>query len=60
MASKVIKTVAKSVGVYQMIFQKGVWGYWHLCAWKHSGIKVLLAGEDWHNDPERKDVDWHN
>lgn len=77
MAGKVMKSVAKSVGVYQYPWQeklmkhqddisKGVWGYWHLGAWKHSGIsarhrarvrkEVLLAGEDWPYDPERKEM----
>ncbi|KAJ0082129.1 hypothetical protein Patl1_11778 [Pistacia atlantica] len=44
----------------------GVWGYWHLGAWKPLGIsarsrarlwkEVLPAGEDWHYDPERKEM----
>ncbi|KAL8150083.1 uncharacterized protein LOC141706465 [Apium graveolens] len=77
MASKVMKSVAKSMGVYQYPWQeklmkhqddlsKGVWGYWHLGAWKHCGIsarhrarvrkEVLLAGEDWPYDPEWKEM----
>ncbi|CAM8920359.1 unnamed protein product [Rhodiola kirilowii] len=43
---------------------KGVWGYWELGAWKPLSIsarqrarlrkEVLIAGEDWPYDPERK------
>ncbi|CAK8577363.1 unnamed protein product [Lathyrus sativus] len=45
---------------------KGVWGYWELGAWKPLSIsarhrarlrkEVLLAGEDWTFDPERKEM----
>uniref|UniRef100_A0A2P2J817 Uncharacterized protein MANES_18G126800 n=2 Tax=Rhizophora mucronata TaxID=61149 RepID=A0A2P2J817_RHIMU len=45
---------------------KGVWGYWHLGAWTPLHIsarrrarlrkEVLLAGEDWPYDPERKEM----
>ncbi|KAJ8773072.1 hypothetical protein K2173_028249 [Erythroxylum novogranatense] len=45
---------------------KGVWGYWHLGAWKPLGIsarrrarlrkEVLLAGEGWPYDPARKEM----
>ncbi|KAH7662724.1 hypothetical protein IHE45_14G007300 [Dioscorea alata] len=45
---------------------KGVWGYWHLGAWKPLALsarkrarlrkEVLLAGEDWPYDPARKEI----
>ncbi|KAF9667331.1 hypothetical protein SADUNF_Sadunf15G0011700 [Salix dunnii] len=45
---------------------KGVWGYWNLGAWTPLHIsgrrrarlrkEVLLAGEDWPYDPERKEM----
>ncbi|KVI07754.1 hypothetical protein Ccrd_013881, partial [Cynara cardunculus var. scolymus] len=77
MAGNLIKSVAKAVGEYQYPWRdrltkykdelsKGVWGYWHLGAWKPLGIsarrrarlrkEVLLAGEDWPYDPERKEM----
>ncbi|CAA2961039.1 Hypothetical predicted protein [Olea europaea subsp. europaea] len=51
---------------YKDELSKGVWGYWELGAWKNLGIsarrrarlrkEVLLAGEDWPYDPERKEM----
>ena len=51
---------------YKDELSKGVWGYWELGAWKPLGIsarrrarlrkEVLLAGEDWPYDPERKEM----
>ncbi|KAI5640398.1 hypothetical protein M9H77_00184 [Catharanthus roseus] len=51
---------------YSNELSKGVWGYWELGAWKPLGIsarrrarlrkEVLLAGEDWPYDPERKEM----
>ncbi|GAA0148717.1 hypothetical protein Leryth_003598 [Lithospermum erythrorhizon] len=51
---------------YKGELSKGVWGYWELGAWKPLGIsarerarvrkEVLLAGEDWPYDPERKQM----
>ncbi|KAK1406632.1 hypothetical protein QVD17_42107 [Tagetes erecta] len=51
---------------YKDELSKGVWGYWQLGAWKPLGIsarrrarlrkEVLLAGEDWPYDPERKEM----
>lgn len=51
---------------YKNELSKGVWGYWELGAWKPLGIsarhrarlrkEVLLAGEDWSYDPERKEM----
>jgi len=51
---------------YKDEFAKGVWGYWELGAWKPLSIsarhrarirkEVLLAGEDWTFDPERKEM----
>ncbi|GAB2293952.1 hypothetical protein Dimus_028166 [Dionaea muscipula] len=51
---------------YKNELSKGVWGYWELGAWKPLGIsgrrrarlrkEVLLAGEDWPYDPERKEM----
>ncbi|XP_030460915.1 uncharacterized protein LOC115681195 [Syzygium oleosum] len=51
---------------YSSELSKGVWGYWELGAWKPLGIsarrrarlrkEVLLAGEDWPYDPERKEM----
>lgn len=45
---------------------KGVWGYWHLGAWTPLHIsarrrarlrkEVLLAGQEWPYDPERKEM----
>ncbi|KAM7255515.1 hypothetical protein ACFE04_008413 [Oxalis oulophora] len=45
---------------------KGVWGFWDLGAWKNLGIsarhrarlrkEVLLAGQDWPYDAERKEM----
>ncbi|EEF45685.1 uncharacterized protein LOC8272421 [Ricinus communis] len=45
---------------------KGVWGYWQLGAWTPLHIsarkrarlrkEVLLAGQDWPYDPERKEM----
>ncbi|KAH9603605.1 hypothetical protein KSS87_015981 [Heliosperma pusillum] len=51
MASKVVKTVAKTATQYQFPWQeklvkykdelaKGVWGYWELGAWKPLGISA--------------------
>lgn len=77
MAGQAAKSVAKAIGEYQYPWReklvkyktelsKGVWGYWHLGAWKASGIsarhrarlrkEVLLAGQDWPYDPERKEM----
>ncbi|XP_076955185.1 uncharacterized protein LOC143629928 [Bidens hawaiensis] len=77
MAGNSIKSVAKAVGEYQYPWRdkltkykdelsKGVWGYWHLGAWKPLRIsarrrarlrkEVMLAGEDWPYDPERKEM----
>lgn len=51
---------------YKNELSKGVWGYWELGAWKPLGIsarhrarlrkEVLLAGENWPYDPERKEM----
>ncbi|OWM88647.1 hypothetical protein CDL15_Pgr002414 [Punica granatum] len=51
---------------YKDELSKGVWGYWELGAWKPLGIsarrrarlrkEVLLAGQDWPFDPERKEM----
>ncbi|CAH1435426.1 unnamed protein product [Lactuca virosa] len=51
---------------YKDELSKGVWGYWQLGAWKPLGIsarrrarlrkEVLLAGQDWPFDPERKEM----
>lgn len=51
---------------YKDDLSKGVWGYWELGAWKPLGIsgrhrarlrkEVLLAGQDWPYDPERKEM----
>ncbi|XP_057422353.1 uncharacterized protein LOC130716166 [Lotus japonicus] len=51
---------------YKDELAKGVWGYWELGAWKPLSIsarrraqlrkEVLLAGEDWPYDPERKEM----
>ncbi|BAT98689.1 hypothetical protein VIGAN_10000700 [Vigna angularis var. angularis] len=51
---------------YKDELAKGVWGYWNLGAWKPLSIsarrrarlrkEVLLAGEDWPYDPERKEM----
>lgn len=51
---------------YKDELSKGVWGYWELGAWKPLGIsarrrarlrkEVLLAGEDWNYDPQRKEM----
>ncbi|RAL52737.1 hypothetical protein DM860_007505 [Cuscuta australis] len=51
---------------YKNELSKGVWGYWELGAWKPLGIsarrrarlrkEVLLAGQDWAFDPERKEM----
>ncbi|CAN6485905.1 unnamed protein product [Victoria cruziana] len=51
---------------YKDELAKGVWGYWHLGAWKPLAIsgrrrarlrkEVLLAGEDWPYDPPRKEM----
>ncbi|XP_059636384.1 uncharacterized protein LOC132278580 [Cornus florida] len=51
---------------YKDELSKGVWGYWELGAWKRLGISarhraclrkvVLVAGEDWTYDPERKEM----
>nr|XP_043634236.1 uncharacterized protein LOC122605369 [Erigeron canadensis] len=51
---------------YKDELSKGVWGYWELGAWKPLGIsarrrarlrkEVLLAGQDWPYDPERKEM----
>ncbi|KAG7014701.1 Protein DEFECTIVE IN MERISTEM SILENCING 3 [Cucurbita argyrosperma subsp. argyrosperma] len=51
---------------YKNELSKGVWGYWELGAWKPLGIsarrrarlrkEVLLAGQDWAYDPERKEM----
>ncbi|XP_020276225.1 uncharacterized protein LOC109850589 [Asparagus officinalis] len=45
---------------------KGVWGYWHLGAWKPLALsarkrarlrkEVLLAGEDWPYDPPKGEM----
>ncbi|XP_043718900.1 uncharacterized protein LOC122666869 [Telopea speciosissima] len=78
MASKAGKSIVKTIGEYQYPWReklakykdelsKGVWGHWHLGAWKPLGIsarhrarlrkEVLLAGEeDWPYDPERKEM----
>ncbi|KAI3724501.1 hypothetical protein L2E82_36281 [Cichorium intybus] len=77
MAGNSIKSVAKSMSEFQYPWRdklvkykdelsKGVWGYWHLGAWKPLGIsarrrarlrkEVLLAGQDWPFDPERKEM----
>ncbi|BFG23499.1 hypothetical protein CerSpe_097730 [Prunus speciosa] len=77
MASQAAKSVAKTIGGYQYPWReklakhsselsKGVWGYWHLGAWKPLGIsarhrakirrEVLLAGQDWPYDPARKEM----
>ncbi|MED6192647.1 hypothetical protein PIB30_011983 [Stylosanthes scabra] len=51
---------------YKDELTKGVWGYWELGAWKPLSIsarrrarlrkEVLLAGEDWQFDQERKEM----
>lgn len=51
---------------YKDELTKGVWGYWELGAWKPLGIsarhrarlrkEVLVAGQDWPYDPERKEM----
>ncbi|CAK9143846.1 unnamed protein product [Ilex paraguariensis] len=51
---------------YKYELFKGVWGYWELGAWKPLGFsarhraplrkEVLLAGEDWSYDPEKKEM----
>lgn len=51
---------------YKDELAKGVWGYWELGAWKLLGIsarrrarlrkEVLMAGQDWLYDPERKEM----
>ncbi|KAK4359445.1 hypothetical protein RND71_021674 [Anisodus tanguticus] len=51
---------------YKDELSKGVWGYWELGAWKPLGIsarhrarlrkEVVLAGQDWPYDPERKEM----
>ncbi|XP_055823953.1 uncharacterized protein LOC129892409 isoform X2 [Solanum dulcamara] len=51
---------------YKDELSKGVWGYWELGAWKPLGIsarhrarlrkEVVLAGQDWPYDPERKQM----
>lgn len=51
---------------YKDELAKGVWGYWELGAWKPLSIsarhrarirkEVLLSGEDWPYDPERKEM----
>ncbi|KAL9330976.1 hypothetical protein ACSQ67_000586 [Phaseolus vulgaris] len=51
---------------YKDELAKGVWGYWDLGAWKPLSIsarrrarlrkEVLLAGQDWPYDPERKEM----
>ncbi|CAO2831027.1 unnamed protein product [Amaranthus hypochondriacus] len=51
---------------YKDELTKGVWGYWELGAWKPLGIsarrrarlrkEVLMAGQDWQYDPERKEM----
>ncbi|XVF50969.1 hypothetical protein PTKIN_Ptkin04bG0146200 [Pterospermum kingtungense] len=51
---------------YKAELSKGVWGYWELGAWKPLGIsarrrarlrkEVLLAGQGWPYDPERKEM----
>ncbi|XP_021297312.1 uncharacterized protein LOC110426430 [Herrania umbratica] len=51
---------------YKVELSKGVWGYWELGAWKPLGIsarrrarlrkEVLLAGQDWPYDPQRKEM----
>lgn len=77
MAGKAAKSAVKAIGEYQYPWRaklvkykdelsKGIWGYWHLGAWKPLGIsarqrarlrkEVLLAGEDWPYDPERKEM----
>ncbi|XP_009368657.2 uncharacterized protein LOC103958147 [Pyrus x bretschneideri] len=77
MAGQAAKSVAKTIAEYQYPWRekltkyrtelsKGVWGYWHLGAWKPLGIsarhrakirrEVLLAGEDWPYDPVRKEM----
>lgn len=77
MAGQGAKSVAKAIGEYQYPWReklvkyktelsKGVWGYWHLGAWKSSGIsarhrarlrkEVVVAGQDWPYDPERKEM----
>lgn len=77
MAGQAAKSVAKTIGGYQYPWReklakhsselsKGVWGYWHLGAWKPLGIsarhrakirrEVLLAGQDWPYDPARKEM----
>ncbi|XP_031249486.1 uncharacterized protein LOC116127801 [Pistacia vera] len=77
MAGKAASSAAKAIGEYQYPWReklakykdelsKGVWGYWHLGAWKPLGIsarrrarlrkEVLVAGENWPYDPERKEM----
>ena len=56
----------EKLGKYKDELAKGVWGYWELGAWKPLSIgarhrarirkEVLLAGEDWPYDPERKEM----
>ncbi|KAJ3691519.1 hypothetical protein LUZ61_020683 [Rhynchospora tenuis] len=51
---------------YKSELEKGVWGYWHLGAWKPLALtarhrarlrkEVLLAGEDWPYDPARGEM----
>ncbi|XP_057531691.1 uncharacterized protein LOC130809869 [Amaranthus tricolor] len=51
---------------YKDELTNGVWGYWELGAWKPLGIsarrrarlrkEVLMAGQDWPYDPERKEM----
>ncbi|KAK4744496.1 hypothetical protein SAY87_010808 [Trapa incisa] len=51
---------------YKDELSKGVWGYWELGAWKPLGIsarrrarlrkEVLMAGQDWPFDPEKKEM----
>ncbi|GMI74071.1 hypothetical protein like AT4G22000 [Hibiscus trionum] len=51
---------------YKVELSKGVWGYWELGAWKPLGIsarrrarlrkEMLMAGQDWPYDPERKEM----
>ena len=51
---------------YKDELTNGVWGYWELGAWQPLGIsarrrarlrkEVLMAGQDWPYDPERKEM----
>ncbi|XP_058094703.1 uncharacterized protein LOC131240470 [Magnolia sinica] len=76
-AAEAAKSAAKAVSGYQYPWReklakykdelsKGVWGYWHLGAWKPLGLsgrhrarlrkEVLLAGEDWPYDRPRGEM----